>query len=247
MSKFIKNENTSWEIVNSKVAVKSVDLSALKYNEIRITNEVKDFFFLIDMERHERREISLHYKGIQYPCAIYLDSYEKGRGKLRWGRQFKSVFSDLVAGYFYDGDYTSNYPLLRFVKRDDMNYEISLIFIREIIENTIEIDENLLAPREHYRAIEENFMWRIETMKHHGTYCSLCGFDYLAVFGDAGKGRMQIHLKNDEIDDGLQPSAADDLRPVCANCHDILHSGVDYEELQGIIRRNREMDKYRQQ
>lgn len=244
MERFINNENTSWEILSDKVAVKSVDLSALKYNEIRITNEVKDYFHLINMERHERREINLHYKGIQYPCAIYLDSYEKGRGKLRWGRQFKSVFSDLVAGYFYDEENKGNYPLLRFAKRDDMNYDICLIFVREIIENTIEIDETTLTPINQYRAIEENFIWRIETMKYHGTYCVLCGFDYIAEFGDAGKGRTQIHLKHDQAD-GVLISAEKDLMPVCANCHDILHSGVDYEELHGIIKRNREMGRFR--
>ncbi len=245
MSEFIKNENTSWEILNSTVAVKSIDLSSLKYNEIRITNEVKDYFHLINMERHERREINLHYKGIPYPCAIYLDSYEKGRGKLRWGRKFKSVFSDLVAGYFYDSSQNSNYPLMRFAKRDDLNYDICLIFVREIIENTIEIDDRILTPRDRYRAIEENFMWRIETMKYHGTNCALCGFDYISVFGDAGKGRTQIHLKHDETGEAFHPSAEKDLMPVCANCHDILHSGVDYEELDGIIRRNREMGRYR--
>ena len=102
MSEFIKNDNTSWEVLNNKVAVKSIDLSYLKYNEIRITNEVKDYFHLEDMEKHERREIYLSYNGIPYPCAIYMDSYDKGRGKLRWGRKFKSVFSDLVAGYFFE-------------------------------------------------------------------------------------------------------------------------------------------------
>lgn len=245
MSDFIKNDNTSWEILSEKVAVKSIDLSALKYNEIRITNEVKDYFHLINMERHERREIDLHYNGIPYNCAIYLDSYEKGRGKLRWGRKFKSVFSDLVAGYFFEGNENPNVPLIRFSRQDVMNYDISLIFVREIIENTIEIDDRLLTSRDRYRGIEENFMWRIETMKHHGTTCSLCGFDYVSVFGDAGKGRTQIHLKRFSQKEGFLPNVREDLIPVCANCHDILHNGIEWEELGHIIRRNREMGRPR--
>ncbi|KAF5059300.1 hypothetical protein DSECCO2_337560 [anaerobic digester metagenome] len=244
MSEFIRNENTSWEVLNERVAVKSTDLSALKYNEIRITNEVKDYFPLINMEKHERREIYLHYLGVAYPCAIYLDSYDKGRGKLRWGRKFKSVFSDLVAGYFFEGTDSPSVPLLRFEKLDDINYAICLIFVREIIENTLELDERVLTPRDQFRAIEENFMWRIETMKYHGTRCALCGFDYIPIYGDAGKGRTQIHLRRFSREEGFHPDVEKDLIPVCANCHDILHAGIETEELESLVRRNREMGHY---
>ncbi len=245
MSEFIKSENTSWEVLSDTVAVKSVDLSALKYNEIRITNEVKDYFQLADMEKHERREIYLNFNGIPYPCSVYMDSYDKGRGKLRWGRKFKSVFSDLVAGYFFEGNEETSYPLLRFYRRDYLNYDICLIFIREIIENTLEIDDRSLTPREGYRLFEENFMWRIETMKYHGTSCALCGFDYMSVYGDAGKGRTQIHLKGYSLAEDYRPVIADDIIPVCANCHDILHSGMDAAELGSIVRMSREMRRFR--
>ena len=245
MSEFIKSDNTSWEVLSNKVAVKSIDLSSLKYNEIRITNEVKDYFHLEDMEKHERRESYLIYNGIPYPCAIYMDSYDKGRGKLRWGRKFKSVFSDLVAGYFFDGSESITLPLLRFSKKDFLHYDITLIFVREIIENTIEVDDRILTPREEYRLIEENFMWRIETMKYHGTTCALCGFDYMQIFGDAGKGRTQIHLRRYAPGEPLNPEIAEDLIPVCANCHEILHTGVDTEELASIIKLNREFRRYR--
>lgn len=245
MSEFIKNVNTSWEVLTDRVAVKSIDQSSVKYNEIRITNEVKDFFVLADMEKHERREILLHYNGIAYPCALYMDSYDKGRGKLRWGRKFKSVFSDLVAGYFFEGNSNPHVPLLRFYRRDDLGYDISLIFVREIIENTVEVDDRIVTPRDRYRLVEDNFIWRIEAMKYHGTICSLCGFDYITVFGDAGKGRTQIHWKDYTPETDYQPQPADDLIPVCANCHDILHSGVGWEELGDMVRRNREMKRSR--
>lgn len=245
MSEFIKSENTSWEVLSDTVAVKSIDLSALKYNEIRITNEVKDYFQLADMEKHERREIYLNFNGIPYPCSVYMDSYDKGRGKLRWGRKFKSVFSDLVAGYFFEGNEKTSYPLLRFSRRDYLNYDICLIFIREIIENTLEIDDRALLPREQYRRFEENFMWRIETLKYHGTACALCGFDYMSVYGDAGKGRTQIHLKRFSDAEDYRPVIAEDLIPVCANCHDILHSGMESSELGAIVRMSREMRRYR--
>lgn len=244
MSEFIKSVNTSWEVLTDEIAVKSTDLSSLKYNEIRVTNEVKDYFHLANMAKHERRDIFLHYNDMAYPCVIYLDSYEKGRGKLRWGKKFRSVFSDLVAGYFFEDNQGESVPLLRFRKIDHLNYEICLIFVREIIENTFEVDPRLLSPREAYRLVEENFMWRIETMKYHGNQCALCGMDYVEIYGDPGKGRMQIHLREDLEGEEIHPHVATDLMPICANCHDIVHGGMDPEELAAMIRLNREM-KYR--
>lgn len=243
MSEFIKSDNTSWEVLSDRVAVKSTDLSSLKYNEIRVTNEVKDYFGLENMERHERRDIFLHYGNVAYPCVIYLDSYEKGRGKLRWGRKFKTVFSDLVSGYFFESSGSVNPPLLRFYKLDNFNYEICLIFIKEIIENTIEVDDRNISMSEQYKIYENNFMWRIETMKHHGSVCSICGFDYISYFGDAGKGRCQVHLVSDVITENFMPDVTKDLIPVCANCHEMLHSGFTKDDLAAMVRLNLEMKK----
>ncbi|PKK39950.1 hypothetical protein ABB02_00739 [Clostridiaceae bacterium JG1575] len=245
MPEFIKSENTSWEVLSDRVAIKATDLSSLKYNEIRITNEVKDFFSLEHMARHERREVFLHFQGTPYPCAVYLDSFEKGRGKMRWGKKFRSVFSGMVSGYFFDGSDSPSVPLLRFYKWDALNYEISLIFVREIIDHTVEVDDRTLAPWEHYRLIEENFMWRIEAMKHHGTACAICGFDYSKTYGDAGKGRMKIHLKRAMSDKDFLPDPEKDLLPVCANCHELLHEGLEEQELRSIVQMHREMQKGR--
>jgi hypothetical protein len=58
-----------------------------------------------------------------------------------------------------------------------------------------------------------------------GTRCSVCGFDFEHTYGSLGSGFIQVHH--------LRPLAAakgkrkvdpeTDLRPVCPNCHEMLH------------------------
>lgn len=243
MTELKKNDNSSWEVINENVAIKQTDLSALKYNEIRVTNEVKNYFVLENMEKHERREIFLHFNNVAYPCVIYLDAFKKGRGKLRWGKKFKKVFQDLVSGYFFENDDPEvlkyvDPPLLRFQKIDYLNYKICFIFNKEIIENTIEIDDRTISEHERYKIYEENFIKKIETFKLKGTECSLCGFNYLNVYGDAGKGREEIHLVNIEKEDNEK-----EYIPICSNCHKLLHSGYSEEDLKNQININREISK----
>lgn len=241
MAEFINELNTSWEMLSDTVAVKATDQSALRYNEIRITNEIKDFFDLATMARHERRDLNFHYEGRSYPCVVYLDSYDKGRGKLRWGREFRSVFNELVSGYFIDGPDDMAAPIIRFKKMDSINYEISLIFVHEIVANAMAQEKAETSLTEE---IEANYRWRIETQKMHGTHCSLCGLQYLSIYGEAGKGRLEIHLR-DGLKQGDPIKVASDLIPVCANCHNILHTGIAPEELGAMIRLNREFEKLR--
>lgn len=245
MSHFLKNDNASWEVLNDRVAVKNTDLSSLKYNEIRITNEVKDFFCLANMEKHERRDINLHYGKASYPCVVYLDSYERGRGKIRWGRKFRALFSELISGYFFENTEIINPPLMRFYKKDYLNYEVSFVFIKEIIENTVEVDERVLNPLERHRIFEENFKWRIDTFKYHGSTCSICGFDYIATYGTAGKGRCRVHLKNRRPEEDFIPDIAKDMIPVCSNCYEIIQSGLSSDDLQSLFRISKEISKYR--
>lgn len=235
MSEFIKGDKTSWEVLSPTVAIKSTDLSSLKYNEIRVTNEVKNYFELEHMEKHERRDIYLHYSGVEYPCVIYLDSYDKGRGKLRWGKKFKKVFSDLISGYFFESEAGVNPPLLRFRKIDKLNYELCFIFVKEIIENTMEVDDRDLPFNELYRLYENNFIWKIETLKYHGSSCAICGFDYVEEYGDAGKGRCQVHIIPEVPSSEYRPEVSKDLIPVCANCHDMLHAGYSKDDLLSMV------------
>jgi 5-methylcytosine-specific restriction enzyme A len=67
---------------------------------------------------------------------------------------------------------------------------------------------------------------RAECLKHYGETCSVCEVDFSQRYGDIGKGFMHVHhLKPVADGDGKQVEVdpVADLRPVCPNCHSMLH------------------------
>lgn len=79
-------------------------------------------------------------------------------------------------------------------------------------------------------------------IEHHGCCCAVCGFDFEKVFGELGHGFIHVHhLKPlSEIRAEYRIDPIEDLRPVCPNCHAIIHRGAEMmilEDLRERIRR----------
>ncbi len=74
-------------------------------------------------------------------------------------------------------------------------------------------------------AYERNATARKRCIAHYVPTCSLCGFDFAAVYGPAGAGLIHVHHLKPLAEIGtiysLDPIR--DLRPVCPNCHAIIH------------------------
>lgn len=66
---------------------------------------------------------------------------------------------------------------------------------------------------------------REECIRHYGTTCILCGFDFARVYGEVMAGFVHVHhlnpLSTFGADNEVDP--VEDLRPVCPNCHAVLH------------------------
>lgn len=62
---------------------------------------------------------------------------------------------------------------------------------------------------------------------HWGTRCCVCDFDFGEVYGDRGQGFIHVHHLHPLADHGQahQVDPIKDLRPVCPNCHAMLHRG----------------------
>lgn len=59
----------------------------------------------------------------------------------------------------------------------------------------------------------------------HGTACVICGFSFGAVYGPVAEGFIHVHHLRplSEIGGEYEVNPAEDLRPVCPNCHAVLH------------------------
>ena len=78
-------------------------------------------------------------------------------------------------------------------------------------------------------------------INHYGEKCFICNFDFGAVYGAECEGMIHVHhLKMVSESDGeytIDP--INDLRPVCPNCHMVLHSqktGYKVEEVKAMLK-----------
>jgi len=90
-------------------------------------------------------------------------------------------------------------------------------------------------------AFERNPVARQKCIAHYGTGCSVCGFNFSATYGSSAEGYIHVHhlkplasIGEEYIIDPIK-----DLRPVCANCHAVIHlrqPPYSIEEMKVMLR-----------
>jgi predicted HNH restriction endonuclease len=85
---------------------------------------------------------------------------------------------------------------------------------------------------------------RAACIAHYGPSCCVCGFSFLESYGEALRGFVHVHhlvsLASIGADYELDP--VQDLRPICPNCHAVVHRRdppYSPEEVQRFLRRPR--------
>ena len=81
---------------------------------------------------------------------------------------------------------------------------------------------------------------RTECIEHYGCRCAVCGFDFEKVYGPIGRDKIHVHhlIPLSEIQREYRIDSVRDLRPVCPNCHLIIHSRKEpftIDEVRGMI------------
>ncbi len=87
---------------------------------------------------------------------------------------------------------------------------------------------------------ERDYEARNKCLEHYGYTCTICNFNFEEIYGELGKNFIHVHhLKPlSEIKKMYIVNPINDLRPVCPNCHAMLHRGSyvkSIEEMQNII------------
>lgn len=90
-------------------------------------------------------------------------------------------------------------------------------------------------------AYERSAAARELCIAHHGTTCSICAFDFEAAYGSVAKGFIHVHHLTplSEITDSYEVDPVADLRPVCPNCHAVIHLGGacrSIDEVRNLLR-----------
>jgi len=91
-------------------------------------------------------------------------------------------------------------------------------------------------------AYERNPEARRQCIAHYGAVCCICGFDFGKEYGDIAKGFIHVHhLRSlSELKAEYEVDPIKDMRPVCPNCHAVLHLGgksFSIEEVKLFLRR----------
>jgi 5-methylcytosine-specific restriction protein A len=66
---------------------------------------------------------------------------------------------------------------------------------------------------------------RAECIAHHGSVCAACGFDFEKAYGKLGRGFIHVHHLRElsTVGPGYRVDPVKDLRPICPNCHAMVH------------------------
>jgi hypothetical protein len=72
---------------------------------------------------------------------------------------------------------------------------------------------------------ERDPLARAACVCHYGTKCCVCDFDFVAAYGEVMSGFTHVHhlVLLSRVGAGYQVDPIKDLRPVCPNCHAVIH------------------------
>lgn len=87
---------------------------------------------------------------------------------------------------------------------------------------------------------ERNSVARGKCIQHYGNTCIVCGFSFERFYGITGEGYIHVHhlVELSSIGREYTVDPIKDLRPVCANCHAMLHRrspAYTIDELKNMI------------
>ena len=98
----------------------------------------------------------------------------------------------------------------------------------QVIAEEIVAPENFQEGAKHsiiVNAYERNMPAREACIKHFGAQCSVCGFQFGEHYGDLFRDYIHVHhlVSLSQIGKEYTINPMNDLRPVCPNCHSIIH------------------------
>lgn len=138
-------------------------------------------------------------------------------------------FTDVCMFYFHDGKRATAVALVSFDKDPPT---VGLLPSTATLPNSDEVVPVPPALSTEGKAtiveltrFERDPMLRTRCLQIHGAQCAVCGIDFGATYGDCATGLIHVHhltpLANIRTEHDVDP--ANDLVPVCPNCHSVMH------------------------
>lgn len=245
----------SYNVIGAFQALKSIDW---KQSRNLKSAEVGDLVLIY---------LSAPYSCIKYVCKIKVVNKSKvtiddrsfvinGENYVDYGNHMElELIDELVEGSLslkdlqekgmkgaVQGPRSINGELLEFVLRHLSSDTKESQSEENLLENVIYKEGKII--QQYGTKYERNPNLRKKAIEIHGVTCKCCGFNYEKVYGEIGKGFIEIHhikpmysIKEEII---VDPNT--DLVPLCSNCHKMVHrkkeQPLTIEELKQILKHN---------
>ena len=69
---------------------------------------------------------------------------------------------------------------------------------------------------------------------HYGYVCQVCGMDFAKTYGELGKEYIEVHHLHPVSQGERKVDPIEDLIPLCANCHSMIHRLEDVSDWKGL-------------
>jgi hypothetical protein len=224
-------------IVKAKCPMRAYEASRILWPDSGDPDHLYPFLFFFDTEIGFQDWFEfledLSYDKNFNPRGYYLrlkpDRFEKWNGPegyLRFLREkcgFKpEPVAKSISSYDSDNDATFSFP--EEVAEPELHYEGAVYQVS-------------------VNAYERNPEARRKCIEYYGASCFICKFNFGEVYGEAGEGFIHVHHLQPlaQVGEEYEVNPVVDLRPVCPNCHAIIHRrkpAYSIEEVKTLLSRS---------
>jgi len=179
-------------------------------------------------------------KGIDEEGISYFEYIERGQYRV-WGKDYP--FNGVILANPNDGE---EHPVGYCINGKRCIGKLP-VYPDELPDNSPEYREGKKGTVQ-INTYERNPAARQACIKYYSAKCFICGFDFGQFYGNNFEGLIHVHHLN-MISKSNSQHAVDpikDLRPVCPNCHMVLHTqkdGYTVEEVIAMVKRNDTQDR----
>lgn len=200
--------------------------------------EIGDLFFLIRLGVEPKGIIGCGYISSRPYLLPHWDEQRASEGKsaLRTDLLFKALSEEPIVSLSY---LQGKYPKYTWTPQagglsvpDEIAEELFLLIqanaqfrFDPVAKNEIEIYAEGKPRSVTYNTYDRSPFARQSCINHFGYSCAVCGFNFEQAYGAIGSKYIEVHHLNQVADIRAEylVDPIRDLRPVCANCHRMLH------------------------
>jgi 5-methylcytosine-specific restriction protein A len=208
-------------------------VDAYKVKRSSVTSYLRNFFHMMNGEEYSRT--MNHLATEFYLKNIYSDfGYDKLQNALTALRKHISYYESIRT--VTRGGLRS--LLEEYGKISDSETQ----YYPEEITHKIENYSEGSLQKVFVNRFERNKKARLECISHYKAICVVCAFDFAKSYSEIGRNFIHVHhlIELSTIAERYIVDPIKDLRPVCPNCHAMLHQrtpAYSIDELMGFMNR----------